>query len=63
MIVVGGDPVAHWRLAVVAFVDGAIIELVADAPSTSVVTSVLGWLPLSASGRHRCPIDSSRRPH
>ena len=28
MIVVGGDPEGDWRLAVVAFVDGAIIELV-----------------------------------
>jgi proteasome lid subunit RPN8/RPN11 len=39
MIVVGGDPVANWRLAVVALVDGAIVELVEDAPSTSVVTT------------------------
>ena len=30
---------------------------------SAIGTSAPGWLPLSASGRHRCPIDSSRRPH
>ena len=39
MIVVGGDPVADWRLATVALVDGAIVELAEDAASRSPVTT------------------------
>lgn len=39
MIVVGGDPAADWRLAVVALIDGAIIELVDDPASTPAIAT------------------------